>query len=206
MYQGGSGGFLLFYHMLLSGEYTTGLNMENIEQYVTEQYHPKLINDKKSWKVNSEHWPNNLECKNSRTDKPKLFLVCNPTLFPYYINKELQYIVKDTKIILLYTDLKTQLRMAYNKQAYWFSDLTSKKFNRELYSDKAYIRKIINFGVMWKDELCDPELPKIEKIFPNLEAVNLLDLLKNYSKNQKQQWLIDHWLSLHTNKELRRLS
>ena len=56
MYQGGSGGFLLFYYMLLSGEYTTGLDMENIDQYITKQYHPNLIDDKKSWKVNSEHW------------------------------------------------------------------------------------------------------------------------------------------------------
>jgi hypothetical protein len=191
--------------MLLSGEYITGLDMNNIEHYVKDQYNSKLASDKKSWKVNSEHWPNNTECKNKISDKPKLFLVCNPTLSPYYLNKELQYIVKDTRIVLLYSDLKTQLRMAYNKQAHWFSGLASKKFSRELYSDKAYIRKIINSGVLWKDELCDPELPKIEKIFPDLEAVNLRDLIQFYPKNQKQQWLIDHWLSLHTNKELRQL-
>lgn len=191
--------------MLLSGEYTTGLDMDNIEHYIKDQYHNKLATDKKSWKVDSEHWPNNLECKNLSTDKTKLFLVCNPTLSPYYINKELQHIVSDTKIILLYTDLRTQLRMSYDKQAYWFSELSRTKFNRSYYSNKAFIRKIINSGVLWKDELCDPELPKIEKIFPNLETVSLRDLLQKYPKNVKQQWLIDRWLSLHSNKELRHL-
>ena len=205
MYQGGSGGFLLFYYMLLSGEYTTGLDMNNIENYIKEQYHPKLINDKTSWKINSEYWPNNVECKNQLTDKPKLFLVCNPILSPYYVNKELQNIVSDTKIILLYTDLRTQLRMAYNKQAYWFSKLCDHKFNRPRYTNKAFIRRILNSRVWWKDQFSDPELPKINKIFPNLEAINLRDLLQYYPKNSKQQWLIDHWLSLHTTKELRHL-
>ena len=206
MYQGGSGGFLLFYYMLLSGEYTTGLDMENIDQYITKQYHPNLIDDKKSWKVNSEHWPNNLECKNTPSNKPKLFLVCNPTVSPYYLNKELQHIVKDTKVLLLYTDLKTQLRMSYNKQAYWFSELTERKFNQSLYTNKEFIRRILNSGVYWKDDFCDPELVKIEKIFPNLETVRLRDLLQKYPKNVKQQWLINLWLSLHNAKELRRLS
>jgi hypothetical protein len=191
--------------MLLSGEYTTGLDLNNIEHYIKEQYHNKLVDDKKSWKVDSEHWPNNLECKNTPSDKPKLFLACNPTLSPYFINKELQYIINDTKVILLYSDLRTQLRMSYDKQAYWFSELSRGKFNRSFYSNQAFIRKIINSGVLWKDELCDPELPKIEKIFPNLETVNLRDLLQNYPKNPKQQWLIDRWLSLHTTKELRHL-
>jgi len=191
--------------MLLSGEYTTGLDMDNIEHYIKDQYHSELANDKKFWKVNSEHWPNNLECKNSQSDKPKLFLVCNPTLSPYFINKELQYIINDTKVILLYSDLRTQLRMSYNKQAYWFSELSRGKFNRSFYSNKRFIRKIINSGVTWRDEVCDPELPKIQKIVPDLEAINLRDLLQNYPKNTKQQWLIDRWLSLHTNKELRHL-
>jgi len=206
MYQGGSGGFLLFYYMLLSGEYTTGLDIERIEEYIEIQYHTNLANDKKSWKVNTEHWPDNLRCKNSSSDKPKLFLVCNPITKPYSINKELQNIVSDTKIILLYTDLRTHLRMSHNKQAYWFywlNKLNNHKFNR--LTKKAFIRIILNSGVWWKNQLSDPELPKINKIFPELEAINLRDLIQNYPKNEKQQWLIDRWLSLHTKKELRHL-
>lgn len=205
LYQGGSGGFLFFYYMLLSGEYTTGLDMENIEHYINNQYHPELINDKKSWKICREYWPNNLECKKKVSANSKLFFVCNPTLSPYHINKELQHIVDDTKIVLLYTDLRTQLRMAYDKQAYWFNELCSNKFDRASYTNKQYTRRILNSGVLWRGKLCDPELPKIEKIFPNLEAVSLQDLLQNYPKNTKQQWLIDRWLSLHGNKELRHL-
>ena len=204
-YQGGSGGFLFFYYMLLSGEYTTGLDMNNIEHYIKDQFHSELVTDKKSWKVNSEHWPNNTKCKTQVSDKPKLFLVCNPTFYSYYINKELQNIVSDTKTVLLYTDLRTQLRMAYNKQAYWFSELSRTKFNRSLYSNKQYIRKILSSGVSWRNEIVDPELPKIEKLFPNIELVSLKDLLQNYPKNTKQQQLIDRWLSLHTDKELRHL-
>ena len=191
--------------MLLSGEYTTGLNMENIEHYINNQYHTKFTNDKQHWKLFTEHWPNNLECKNQSSDKAKLFLVCNPTITPYYVNKELQYIVNDTKIVLLYTDLNTQLRMAYDKHAYWFNEPSRKQFNRSYYTNKQYIRRILNSGVLWRDELCDPELPKIERIFSNLEAVSLRELIQNYPKNSKQQWLIDKWLSLHSKKELRHL-
>ena len=73
LYQGGSGGFLFFYYMLLSGEYTTGLDMENIEHYINNQYHPELILDKKSWKICREYWPNNLECKKKVSANSKLF-------------------------------------------------------------------------------------------------------------------------------------
>ena len=205
MYQGGSGGFLLFYYMLLSGEYITGLDMERIEEYIENQYHPNLAKDQQSWKIGTEHWPNNLECKNSRVNKPKLFLAANPS-FTYYLDKELQYIVNDTKIMLMYTDLKTHLRMSYNKKAYWFSELyPEKRINKSQYNTKEFIHKILNSGVMWRGEFCDSELLRIEKIFPNLEPVRLKDLIQNYPKNSKQQWLIDRWLSLHTSKELRHL-
>jgi hypothetical protein len=205
LYQGGSGGFLLFYYMLLSGEYITGLDMDRIEEYIEIQYHTNLASNKKNWKINTEHWPNNTGCKNTPSNKPKLFLFCNP-LVPEQLEGVL-YTVNDTKILLLYTDLNTQIRMAYNKHAHWFNTWFIELSKRPLnyYTTKQKIRNILKSGRPFNGEICDPYLFKIRKIFPNIEAVNLRDLIQNYPKNPKQQWLIDKWLSLHTNKELRHL-
>jgi hypothetical protein len=207
LYQGGSGGFLLFYYMLLSGEYITGLDMDRIEEYIEIQYHTNLASNKKNWKINTEHWPNNTGCKNTPSNKPKLFLFCNP-LVPEQL-EEVQCIVNDTKILLLYTDLNTQIRMAYNKHAHWFNtwfiELNKRPLTHNYYTTKQQIRKILKSGKPWHGEICDPYLIRIQKIFPNIETVSLRDLIQNYPKNEKQQWLIDRWLLLHTKKELRHL-
>ena len=112
LYTGGSGGFLFFYYMLLSGEYTTGLDMNRIEEYIENQYHPKLANDKQSWKIGTEYWPNNIECKNSTTDKAKLFLLCTS----YYDLSTKDSVIEstdNTKIILFYT---LKLKINYTKK------------------------------------------------------------------------------------------
>jgi len=204
LYQGGSGGFLFYYYMLLSGEYTTGLDMDRIEEYIEIQYNTNLANNKKNWKINTEHWPNNTGCKNTPSNKPKLFLFCNP--FSLEKLKDVIYTVSDTKILLLYTDLNTQIRMAYDKHAHWFNTCLTELNKTPLnYTTKQQIRDILKSGIPFNGKICDPYLFKIQKIFPNIEAVNLRDLIQNYPKNVKQQWLIDKWLSLHTNKELRHL-
>ena len=206
LYHGGSGGFLFYYYMLLSGEYTTGLDMDKIEEYIENQFHPKLANDKKSWKIGHEYWPDNKKCKETITDKPKLFLICNTYFYLHFSNENIKNYTNN-KIILLYTDLHTQLRMCYNKKAAFFTEEFLKDPSRPFYNqpDKKYIRHILKSGVMWNNELCYFELPRYEKIYPNLELVKLRDLIQNYPKNTKQQWLIDRWLSLHTKKELRHL-
>ena len=192
--------------MLLSGEYTTGLDMNRIEEYIENQYHPKLANDKQSWKIGTEYWPNNIECKNSTTDKAKLFLLCTS----YYDLSTKDSVIEstdNTKIILFYTDLHTQLRMCYNKKANFFNNLIYNNPTRPCYgkSDSKYLRCLFDRGAIWNNQLCNGDLPKIQQIFPNLEAVSLRDLLQNYPRNTKQQWLIDRWLSLHNKKELRHL-
>ena len=206
MYQGGSGGFLFYYYMLLSGEYASGLNTDNIEEYIEHQFHPILASDKQSWKIDREHWPDNTKCKNTITDKPKLYLLCNTYFYLHFSDARVKEVVNN-KIILLYTDLHTQLRMCYNKKAAFFTDECLNDPSRPCYNqpDRKYIKFILDNGVMWKNELCYFELPRYEKIYPNLETVSLRDLIQKYPRNEKQAWLIDKWLSLHTKKELRHL-
>ena len=76
LYQGGSGGFALFYYLLLSGKFVTGLDYTSIQDLIDQQYPDRLIQNPKLWKT-KEFWPDNVLCKQSKSG-PKLFLICNP--------------------------------------------------------------------------------------------------------------------------------
>jgi hypothetical protein len=75
LYQGGSGGFALFYFLLLSEKFVTGLKNKNIQQLIDIQYPDRLATEPRKWKHN-EFWPDNNWCKT--LSGRKLFLICNP--------------------------------------------------------------------------------------------------------------------------------
>ena len=135
IYQGGSGGFFLYYLLLLSGKYISGdadIQQSNdiistVKQKIVEQFPNSLKDNRSQWKVN-EFWPNNSSIKNQLFSKKKLFLICNPLFNEANILDNLK-ISMGTRKVLLYTDLNIQLRMAYEKNAYWFTDTSRKKFN-----------------------------------------------------------------------------
>lgn len=198
MYQGGSGGFMLYYAMLSTGKFTTGRDISDVAAEINKQFPQHLKQDPDKWKE-TEIWPDNSLCKNDIADRPRLFLVCNPT-FNCTDDQFVRSIVDGTEIILLYTDLRTQLRLAYDKRAYWFTELSQQKFKHSE-TQIGYIKSILKSGVLWRGEVCDPALPVIEKLYAPSQVIKLQDFLTLPGYKH----ITDKWVALHSKKAVRRL-
>jgi len=198
LYQGGSGGFALFYYLLLSGQYHTGLEYNSVQDLISQQFPLNLTTHPKNWKHN-EFWPDNQKCKLTKTS-PRLFLVCNPLWSPDSMRQNLD-ISRGTHKILLYADFKLQLRMCWEKQAYWFTEASKQVFNAPD-STKQYLRQIIRTQV----NNLDPQLLHVEKIFQPTQKVELKEFMKSKSlpgfsqPNNAQLEFLDHWLLLQPTK------
>lgn len=194
-YQGGSGGFALYYYLLLSGRYQ--YNVETVNHMIAEQFPAELSSNPSKWKAR-EFWPNNVELKKSAGSR--VFLICNP-LFNTDMYDTNQMVSNDTYKILLYTDLKLQLRMAWDKQAYWFTDVSRRHFSAPA-ANTQYLRQILNSAV----DSYDPEISQIQKTFrPNstlrLEQFVLSQTVPFVSApSVAQQDFLNYWLSLQTAK------
>ena len=198
MYQGGSGGFALYYYLLLSGQYQ--YDIPTVQSMIAQQFPKELATNPGNWK-NKEFWPDNLSLK--KTTGPKLFLICNPLFNPkmYEIN---QTVSRDTYKILLYTDIHLQLRMAWDKQAYWFTKVSREYFNAPS-TDTPYIRHILDTAV----DNYDPMVSQIKKLFnPNLlvcleEFVKLKKITDSDTPTQEQREFLKYWKSIQSAKSLR---
>lgn len=192
LYQGGSGGFALFYFLLLSGRYNTGLEYTNIQHLIDTQF-PTVLKDQPTLWKNIEHWPDNQLCKNR--PGPRLFLICNP-LWSSNIIKNIS-ISKNTHSILLYTNFKLQLRMCWEKQAYWFTE-TSRQYFKAPQNNKQYIRQILK---MQKNAL-DPDIDKIKIAFNPTQTVELTKFINDKNipgfdePNQDQIDFLNRWANL----------
>jgi hypothetical protein len=194
LYQGGSGGFALYYYLLLSGQYHADSAVD-----WQQQYPDSLIDNPNSWKL-FETWPNNVSLKKSNKF-PRLFLICNPCWNPPMIEQNLS-IVQGTFKIMLYTDLKLQLRMAWEKQAYWFTDVSKKEFNAPE-CNKQYMRNIITQA----HNGLDPMIERVRKLFqPNVE-LRLEHFLKTQhipgitsAPNDRQLEFLTHWTKIQPSK------
>lgn len=189
VYQGGSGGFALYYYLLLSGQY----HSDSVVDW-QQQYPVLLANNPRKWK-SFETWPNNSKLKQSNKS-PKLFLICNPCWNDMAIQENLS-VVQNTFRIMLYTDLKLQLRMAWEKQAYWFTDTSKKAFCAPV-DEGQYIRNIISCA----DNGFDPMLAHIRKIFqPDIE-LRLENFLKQPQipgfdlPNHSQLEFLTYWTNI----------
>ena len=207
MYQGGSGGFLLYYLLLLSGKYVSGDTaiqqssdiVSTVKQKILEQFPNSLKDNRSQWKV-KEFWPENGSIKKIQLHKNKLFLICNPLFDNRHIADNLN-IASNTRKVLLYTDIDLQLRMAYEKNAYWFTDISKKRFNAPL-SNYRYIRQIRSSYKMLENNKVDPRVIDIMNLFqPNL-IINLKDLISNTEFNHDQTTFLTHWLSLQSTKSI----
>jgi hypothetical protein len=190
LYQGGSAGFFLYYYFLLSGYFETPTNLHEL---IDTQFPSSLSTNRRLWK-STEQWPvNDL---GTVGNKPKLFLICNPMYSNTVWHQDL---AQGTNIILLYTDLHTQLRMAYDKRAYWFTNQS--KHDGKVPSSP---REIIESGVTWRNEYCDPMLPLIDKTFTVTRYIKLCDFLYDGGTNAQQAFK-EHWFSLQSKKAQRLL-
>ena len=193
LYQGGSGGFLLFYYLLLSGQYQTGLEFDTVEQLILQQFPTSLARQPAGWKQ-KEFWPDNELCKITK-DSPRLYLICNP-LWPD-MEQNNQLVSAQTQKYLLYTDIHTQLRMCYEKQAYWFTDLSKKHFMAPA-NEKSYIKQILKSA----DGNLDPMVAKVVKTFNPAYQIKLQDFVKHKilpgqeSPNQAQIEFVNYWSSI----------
>lgn len=199
IYQGGSGGFALYYYLLLTGQYQ--FTLDRVKSMIDQQFPAELKTCPAKWK-NNEFWPNNQNLKTHQGKK--LFLICNPLFDPamYDIN---QAVSKNTHKILLYTDLRTQLRMAYEKKAYWFTDVSRVRFNASK-NNKKYLRSILDSGVEFEGELVDPQVPAIIEQFKPCELITLTKLVNNSSGTTDQQDFINYWKSIQSKKSLLKLA
>jgi hypothetical protein len=197
LYQGGSGGFALFYFLLLSEKFVTGLKNKNIQQLIDIQYPDRLATEPRKWKHN-EFWPDNNWCKT--LPGRKLFLICNP-LWNNKIAEQNLKLSEHTHKILLYTDFKLQLRMCWEKQAYWFTDISKKAFNAPSSTGK-YLKQIIQT----QHNGFDPELERIQKTFYPDQQVDLKDFVStkhivNFDPPNSQQLdFLNRWIQLQPTK------
>ena len=195
LYQGGSGGFALYYYLLLSGNYQ--YNIDCIQSMIAQQFPTDLSAVPSMWK-SKEFWPNNIELK--KKSGPKLFLICNPLFNPDVYSTN-QTVCDNTYKILLYTDIHLQLRMAYEKQAYWFTPVSRQEFNAPA-SNKQYIRQIIQSSKSYNNSQVDPAVLEIvDKFAPDL----IVDLktfigsgtLDNFPRPTQDQFnFLTYWKSL----------
>jgi hypothetical protein len=190
LYQGGSAGFFLYYYFLLSGYFETPANLHEL---IDTQFPSSLSTNRKLWK-STEHRPDdNLGVV---SNKPRLFLICNPLYSNVEWHKNL---AQGTNKILLYTDLRTQMRLAYDKQAYWFTDQS--KYDGKVPSTP---RNILESGINWRNECVDPMLPLIDKEFAVTRYIKLRDFLYDHGTNAQQQFK-EHWFALQSEKAQRLL-
>jgi hypothetical protein len=199
IYQGGSGGFFLYYLLLLSGKYISGDSVAALNR-IQEQFPSHLKDNRTHWKF-KEFWPDNKQLKTTTTDKKKLFLICNPLFDKRSILDNLR-IAHGTKIVLLYTDIDTQLRMAYEKNAYWFTEISKKKFNAPA-SNYKYIRQIKSSYKIVNNTRVDPCVSNAIALFKPEFIVNLSELICSEDLNSDQRTFLTHWLSLQSRKAIR---
>ena len=194
IYQGGSGGFFLLYLLLLSNYYA---NYKNLD--IQKQFPSELKLNRKEWKQ-YEIAPDQLE----DTIKPKLNIICNPLFDRHSFFKNYDTI-KNTKKILLYTDLDSQIRLAFEKNAYWFTDAGRTSFNAPT-NNISYIKQIKRDFAIYDGKKVDPKLPVILQLLKPDVIINLSDILVNKEQfNTEQQEFINYWVSLQSQKALRKL-
>ena len=192
LYQGGSGGFALYYYLLLTGEFQH--SMEETWDRIHHQFFSDLADNPATWKTR-ELWPDNVSLK--KQSGSRLYLICNP-LWNDHMTEVNHAISDNTHKILLYAPLKLQLRLAWEKQAYWFTDVSRQAFAAPD-NDQEYIRWIKQSGVDFNGIIVDPGVPKIVNEFKPNKIVKLKELLTEpVTRDQKQ--FLDLWINLQPKK------
>lgn len=193
LYQGGSGGFMLYYYLLLTGRYTTGIkNDVSVQELVQQQFPDQLRQDRRQWKQR-EFWPDNVWAKQHLAG-PRLYLICNP-FFDKHAAEINTTVANGTLKILLWTDLRSQVRMAWEKQAWWFTTVSRARYQTG--TDLQYLRWMLSQGC------ADPDVYRIQAVYQPEVTVRLQDFLADpgslgLGHSRAQQDFILHWMSLQS--------
>jgi len=203
VYQGGSGGYFLYYLLLLSGQFISGEesiiesngNTTEVWKLINDQFPLSLQNQNDVWK-HTEHWQDNRLCANTKTSKRKLYLICNPLFAPkrYENNK---WITSISTPVLMYTDIKTQLRLAYDKRAHWFAPDPTKVCNPSFNSLWRYMHHICKDRTIFEGKEVVSILPKIVSVFNINHTVYLQDILGGLL-DEPYRHFAELWFSLHS--------
>ena len=102
---------------------------------------------------------------------------------------------------MLYAPLKLQLRMAWEKRAYWFTDVSRRTFAASD-NDQQYIRWISQSSVPFKDTQVDPRVPDVIQEFQPNVILSLEEFISGPATPDQRKFL-DHWISLQPKKALR---
>jgi hypothetical protein len=106
-----------------------------------------------------------------------------------------------THKILLYASFKLQLRMAWEKQAYWFTDVSKIAF-RAPPDTKQYLRQIMQTQING----LDPQVERIEKMFRPAQKVELVEFMQSRvlsgfdNPNAAQLEFLNKWRRLQPKK------
>jgi hypothetical protein len=109
-YFGGSGGFYLFYILMLSGKFNCMFSDDDRPFDEIMASHWNIVSTGR-WKE-SEVVPANMRTM-EQCSSPRLFFMCNPTLADFEL-------YKDTTRITIYTDIDTQFFMCKTKTAFFY--------------------------------------------------------------------------------------
>jgi len=145
-YSGGSGGFLLLHLLLLSGKFYTSFDKITLNEVIDSQWN---ISNHNKWKE-SETWPNNEITRLTITSLRKLYFSCNPaddknlTIFP-------------GKNLIVYTDIDSQVELAYFKKSHWFLGDTSKSLTL---SKINFLKSKLTIWNIHYNNIKDPSWPK----------------------------------------------
>jgi hypothetical protein len=209
LYQGGSGGFFFYFYLLLTGKFISGDKLiyqsnnvlSSAMLRISKQFNRELSSNTKQWK-SYETWPDNELCLKLNTDRQRLCLICNPLFNPDMFLHNSRIIEKTTPV-LFYTDLDTQIRLAYDKQACWFTETSKQHYGFDGNIVK-YIKMIKSNYSYLNNVKVDPEIPKIIETFRPTYFFNLRQVL-DFDHNSAQRFLVDRWLSLESKKSLQKL-
>ena len=213
-YAGGSGGFLLLHLLLLENKHDIEFNykechgekffslypefknhlgnISDIPEWRDFIFKEKLetqwnITDASDWKSH-ELWMTNRLDFVPRQGRYKLFFSTND------IN---EWKIYPGKKLYLYTDARTQVRMALKKRANWFF----KRLNGDRYMNISSIKRILNTKVKFNDMEVIPDV--CESIALAEKHILLQDLILDpvatlgISNTVEQQELINRWTELH---------
>jgi hypothetical protein len=202
-YYGGSGGFLFLHLLLLSGNYTCHFHHENISlnSYQSWFLFFKKVVYKNQWNIgpewkNTESWPINSVTQTMDLGKQKIYFTCNQIE---------QWESLPGKKVFLYTDLRTELRLAWYKKAFayykkWYKDeivTTTEAIRRTklaIRNAEVIDGEIYTKGVQRAMEQADVKISLKDLVNnPGAALLNNFDL----SINESQQTHIDNWINLH---------
>ena len=188
-YYGGSGGFYFLHQLLINKEFVCFFHKE--KDYDSIRFKNFNINLLKEWK-NNEVKPDNKITSRLKTKRKKIY---------FHVNDTEEWKKYTGKKILLYTDLRSQLRMCYAKKAGIF-------LNSNCSIDE--VKKILNGKKNYYCNNLDNE------IFKDCYKIKLQDILTvdglekiltelGCNIEQKNIDFLNYYLSLHPKKLLEKI-